>query len=140
MTMEERVAWLEAQVAALSVQTLASTAAPQGYYTSRYSGEEIDDILDKVSSSTVNVTIPATGWVKSGSGKYPYHIDIRMNSVTERTVANLTVLEESENTAISCGFAPRIQTIAQAVRFFSATVPSAQIKANLALSGERPLS
>lgn len=50
MTMEERIAWLEEQVAALSVQTLADTAAPSGYANSKYSVEEMDALLDKVAA------------------------------------------------------------------------------------------
>lgn len=50
MSMEERVAQLEEQVAALSVQTLSEAAAPNGYATSKYSVEEIDALLDKVAA------------------------------------------------------------------------------------------
>lgn len=50
MSMEERVAQLEAQVAALSVQTLLEAPAPSGYATSKYSVEEIDALLDHVAS------------------------------------------------------------------------------------------
>ena len=41
-TLEERVAALEAQLEALSA------AAPTSYYTSKYSGEEMDALLDQV--------------------------------------------------------------------------------------------
>lgn len=50
MTMEERVAQLEAQVAAMSVQTLAEDTGPSGYATSKYSVEEMDALLDKVAA------------------------------------------------------------------------------------------
>jgi len=50
MTVEERVAQLEEQVAALSVRALADTPAPGGYATSKYSVEEIDALLDKVAA------------------------------------------------------------------------------------------
>ena len=50
MTMEERVAQLEEQVATLSVQALSDTTAPNGYATSKYSVEEIDALLDKVAA------------------------------------------------------------------------------------------
>ena len=50
MTMEERVAQLAEQVAALSVQTLADAPAPSGYATSKYSVEELDALLDKVAA------------------------------------------------------------------------------------------
>ncbi len=42
-TVEERLAALEEAVAAL-------TTPPTDYYTSKYSGEEIDALLDKVSA------------------------------------------------------------------------------------------
>lgn len=50
MTMEERVVQLEAQVAAMSVQTLAEDTGPSGYATSKYSVEEMDALLDKVAA------------------------------------------------------------------------------------------
>lgn len=53
MTMEQlqaKVAQLEEQVAALSVQTLADSTAPSGYATSKYSVEEMDALLDKVAA------------------------------------------------------------------------------------------
>lgn len=57
MTLEERVTELEARVAALSVTTLEEESAPSGYYTSKYSGEEIDALLDKVAAMTQDVTV-----------------------------------------------------------------------------------
>lgn len=50
MTMEERVAQLEAQVAAMSVQAAAENTGPSGYATSKYSVEEMDALLDKVAA------------------------------------------------------------------------------------------
>ena len=47
MTVEERIAALEAQVAEFSARAMAA-AEPSGYYTSKYSGEEIDAAIDKV--------------------------------------------------------------------------------------------
>lgn len=48
MTMEERIALLEEQVQALSIQAQAGEG--EGYYTSKYSGEEIDALLEKVAA------------------------------------------------------------------------------------------
>lgn len=56
MTQEERIAQLEAQVAALSEQISSPhgqarvTTAPVNYATSKYSLEEIDALLDYVAS------------------------------------------------------------------------------------------
>lgn len=63
MTIEQRLAALETQLAKLSVSTLAETE-PSGYYTSVYSGEQIDravgDMLDG------NLVLPSS---TSGSTK-----------------------------------------------------------------------
>lgn len=48
--LQAKVAQLEEQVAALSVQTLAADAGPSGYATSKYSVEEMDALLDKVAA------------------------------------------------------------------------------------------
>lgn len=52
MTLEERVARLEQQVADLSLQTLEADAGPSGYAASKYSVEEMDVLLDKVAADT----------------------------------------------------------------------------------------
>lgn len=50
MSMEERVAQLETQVAALSIQTLPEAPAPGRYAASKYSVEETDALLDKMAA------------------------------------------------------------------------------------------
>lgn len=47
MTLEERVKALEDAMAASRAATMAASD-PTEYYTSKYSGEEIDALLDKV--------------------------------------------------------------------------------------------
>lgn len=56
MTLEQRLDALERQVSALTERVSMKAAAeePTEYYTSRYSGEEIDSLLD---------------WVKAQQGK-----------------------------------------------------------------------
>ena len=48
-TLEGRVQTLEEQVAMLGAAAVAN-AEPSGYYTSKYSGEEIDALLDKIAA------------------------------------------------------------------------------------------
>ena len=60
MTLEQRVSALEAQLAALGVKTLAEEA-PSGYYTSVYSGEEIDSAVETVRSGTVIIPSSISG-------------------------------------------------------------------------------
>ena len=56
MTMDQRLGALERQVSALTERASIQAAAeePTEYYTSQYSGEEIDSLLD---------------WVKAQQGK-----------------------------------------------------------------------
>lgn len=63
MTLEERLAAMEDRLAKLSVNTLAE-GDPSGYYTSVYSGEEIDQAVGDVRNG--NLVIPST---TSGSDK-----------------------------------------------------------------------
>lgn len=49
-TVEERLAELEA-----AVKKLQPAEAPAQYYTSKYSGEEIDALLDVVSALNVSI-------------------------------------------------------------------------------------
>lgn len=60
MAIEERVAQLESQMDQVSVQTL-STDTPSGYYTSRYSGEQIDNLLSGQSAYQYAVAGGYTG-------------------------------------------------------------------------------
>lgn len=48
-TLEERIRVLEEQVSAMSASALAASE-PSGYYTSKYSGEEIDALLDRLAA------------------------------------------------------------------------------------------
>lgn len=56
MTVEQRLTDLENQVSALQLQAL-SDKEPTSYYTSKYSGEEIDALLDKVAALTQEATV-----------------------------------------------------------------------------------
>lgn len=63
MTTEDRLARLEAQMAKLSVDTLAE-GDPSGYYTSIFSGEQIDKAVGDVLDG--NIVLPSS---TSGSTK-----------------------------------------------------------------------
>lgn len=51
MTIEERLSALEQRISTMELQALAEKT-PTSYYTSKYSGEEIDALLDKVAAMT----------------------------------------------------------------------------------------
>ena len=103
----------------------------------RNTGEIMARVNDMVAGAgaavSIDLTIPTSGWVQEGSEKYPYLLNLPMEDVTEEMIPSLTVLEEGEAVARSCGFAPWVQTLDGMVRFFSASVPTAEIPACLTL-------
>ena len=56
MTIEERLSALEERISTMELQALAEKT-PTSYYTSKYSGEEIDALLDKVAAMTQEVGV-----------------------------------------------------------------------------------
>ena len=64
MTLEQRIEELELKMSALGVSTLADTDPPSGYYTSIFSGEQIDTAVGNVLDG--NITIPSS---TAGSSK-----------------------------------------------------------------------
>ena len=70
MTVEQRLAILENQIAAMSVNTLAE-GDPVGYYTSIYSGEQIDSAVGNVLNGTVIIPSSTSG----SSKKFQIKVD-----------------------------------------------------------------
>ena len=56
MTIEERLSALEERISTMELQAFAEET-PTSYYTSKYSGEEIDALLDKVAAMTQEVGV-----------------------------------------------------------------------------------
>jgi hypothetical protein len=70
MTVEQRLAILENQIAAMGVNTLAE-GDPSGYYTSIYSGEQIDSAVGNVLNGTVIIPSSTSG----SSKKFQIKVD-----------------------------------------------------------------
>ena len=79
-----------------------------------------------------DIAIPATGW-KSGTGDYPYRIDIANEKITADTIPVLTVLPVSVQEAAACGICPACETAAGALRVYAMAVPDAALSASLTL-------
>lgn len=63
MTIEQRLAALESQMSTLAVNTLAESD-PSGYYTSVYTGEQIDQAVGSVLDGTYIIQSSTPGSVK----------------------------------------------------------------------------
>lgn len=95
--------------------------------------EELADITQKLAIRYIGLTIPAAGWVKDGSGLYPYRRDVPMEGATSVMIPIFAVMEQGEETAWDCGLAPRPETVEGAVRFWAVEPPSANIQIGLTL-------
>lgn len=70
MTVEQRLAILENQIAAMGVNSLAE-GEPSGYYTSIYSGEQIDGAVGNVLSGIIIIPSSTSG----SSKKFQIKVD-----------------------------------------------------------------
>ena len=70
MTVEQRLAILENQIAAMGVNSLAE-GDPSGYYTSIYSGEQIDGAVGNVLSGIIIIPSSTSG----SSKKFQIKVD-----------------------------------------------------------------
>lgn len=116
-------------VLVLSSEIDAVVSAPAGLVTY----EELADITEKLAIRYIGLTIPRTGWVKDGSGRYPYRADVPVAEATALMIPFAAVMEQSEEAAGNCGLAPRAETVEGAVRFRAVSVPEADIVTGLTL-------
>lgn len=91
-------------------------------------------------TGTLPITVPVTGWVTDTDtdGAYTLHCDIADEQITDDLVPILTILPDSLNTAMDCGFASCVQTIDGALRVYANGVPKTPIMAELSLIGISP--
>lgn len=91
--------------------------------------------LNRVAPRQTGIAIPTEGWAETGSEKYPFVLELPVDGVMPQTIPALTVLEAGEDSVSACGLAPRVETLAGAVRFFAHSAPAAPIPAVLTLQG-----
>lgn len=88
------------------------------------------------------VTIPATGWVQEAPMEYdfPYSIEFEYNGVLDTHNAEVTVDRESIQVAAACGLCPTMETMHNGLKFWSRTIPEAEILCHMTLFGEGGIS
>ena len=110
--------------------------------------EATDHINDLAIHSTAyikpmwQVTIPATGWVQESPLEYdfPYSIEFEYNGVLDTHNAEVTVDRESIQVAAACGLCPTMETMHNGLKFWSRTIPEAEILCHMTLFGEGGIS
>lgn len=89
--------------------------------------EDLADITEKLAIRYIGLTIPASGWVKDGSGRYPWRVDVPAIEATPLMIPFVTVMEQGEEATEDCGLAPRVETLEGAVRFRAVEPAAADI-------------
>ncbi len=116
----------------LSSELEVSIDAPAGLVT----WGDLNMLIDGLAVRRMDLTIPAAGWVRDGTGRYPFRRDVPAATATEVMIPSLTVLQAGEDAAIACGLCPRAQTLDGAVRVFAASAPAVNIPVSLTLQGD----
>lgn len=124
--------WSFTMVVVVSDEIEVAISAPAGLVV----WDDMRELINGLAARRVDLTIPADGWTRTGTGTYPYRRDIPMETVTEVMIPRLTVLEAGEATALACGLSGRAETLEGVVRVSAVSVPSAPIPASLALHGD----
>ena len=87
-----------------------------------------------------DITIPNTGWARDANAQaaYSFYRDVSLDSVSSRMIPFLTICPESDEVVRNCEFAPRVQTIVNAIRVYAKRIPEEAIKASLLLLANPP--
>lgn len=88
------------------------------------------------------VTIPTTGWEMEApeEADFPYSIEMPYEGVLDTHNAEVTVDKESIQVAASCGLCPTMETMHNALKFWSRTIPETEILCHMTLFGEGGIS
>lgn len=87
--------------------------------------EEINDLKsDKI--KVVSASIPTTNW-NTDSGSYSKYYDIAVTGVSANDIAEVTVVSDSMDIAVSCGLCNINETLAGKIRIRAKSVPTKAI-------------
>ena len=101
-----------------------------GWIYSRTPDQLRDDIGAMRKGESIAVTIPTTGWVKDATyPKYPYCYDIAVSGITAKDRVGITIAPGSLANAVACEICPTNNTMANKIRLWTKTVPTAAISA-----------
>lgn len=101
-----------------------------GWIYSRTPDQLRDDIGAMRKGESIAVTIPTTGWVKDATyADYPYCYDIAVSGITAKDRVGITIAPGSLANAVACEICPTNNTMANKIRLWTKTVPTAAISA-----------
>ncbi|MBR0222427.1 MAG: hypothetical protein IJQ63_11720 [Synergistaceae bacterium] len=99
--------------------------------------ETVLDKLEKCGLVTLEITVPATGWVKilDDTTGYPYQIDIQNENIDDTMFPQLIALPEYYEIVKKAQIYSKGETIDGALRVRAKSIPDSEIKAQLTLQG-----
>ena len=124
--------WLQATVAnaMASKPPRVCVQDSAGWIYSRTPDQLRDDLGAMKKGESIAVTIPTTGWVKDATyPKYPYYYDIAVSGITAKDRVGITISPGSIDDAAACMICPANNTMADKIRIWTKTVPTAAISA-----------
>lgn len=88
------------------------------------------------------VTIPAESWTMEApaDADFPYALELPYEGVLDTHNAEVTVDNESIQVAAACGLCPTMETMHNALKFWSRTIPETSILCHMTLFGEGGIS
>ena len=96
-------------------------------------GAAVGGKMDKI--KTVSVMITTTGWLSDDDSKYPFYYDIPVPEATAYDRADVRIMPDSIEAALTAGFDAKTQTCEGYIRIRAKQAPTAVISAEYQIFG-----
>ena len=93
----------------------------------------VDTKIDKI--KTVSVMITTTGWLSDDDSKYPFYYDIPVPEATAYDRADVRIMPDSIEAALTAGFDTKTDTREGYIRIRAKQAPTAVISAEYQIFG-----
>lgn len=103
------------------------------HLTTEQLAEAVSGKMDKI--KTVSVIITTTGWLSDDDSKYPFYYDIPVPEATAYDRADVRIMPDSIEAALTAGFDTKTQTCEGYIRIRAKQAPTAVISAEYQIFG-----
>lgn len=111
----------------------ADSVAGSGGITTEQLAEAVSGKMDKI--KTVSVIITTTGWLSDDDSKYPFYYDIPVPEATAYDRADVRIMPNSIEAALTAGFDTKTNTREGYIRIRAKSAPTAVISAEYQIFG-----
>lgn len=119
------------EVARAAIEAHAGNSAV--HLTAEQLTAAVDVKIDKI--KTVSVMITTTGWLSDDDSKYPFYYDIPVPEATAYDRADVRIMPNSIEAALTAGFDTKTQTCEGYIRIRAKQAPTAVISAEYQIFG-----